>query len=282
MPNVPSIFPHCMIDDLTRITQWSATWNLLLNDNKCTAVHFSTSQSPLLYNYSVNGKVISFNSTHKDLDILVSSDQQWSNHYQLIISKSYKMLATLRRFFSNSIGVSSKRSLYLSLVRSQLQYCSPLWHPHLLTDIKCFENVQRRATKFILKNSSFDYKDRLINLHLLPLMMEFEISDILFLVKSIKYPSNHFNSLQFINFCSHTTRSSSHLKIRHTLSRNNIQSNFYFNRIPRLWNSLPTIDLSLTLPAIKTILRDHFWNHFLSNFHPDRTCIYLPLFMSMS
>ena len=138
MPNVPSIFPHCMIDDLTRITQWSATWNLLLNDNKCTAVHFSTSQSPLLYNYSVNGKVIPFNSTHKDLGILVSSDQQWSNHYQLIISKSYKMLAMLRRFFSNSIGVSSKRSLYLSLVRSQLQYCSPLWHPHLLTDIKCF------------------------------------------------------------------------------------------------------------------------------------------------
>ena len=70
-------------DDLTRITQWSATWNLLLNDNKCTAVHFSTSQSPLLYNYTVNGKVIPFTSTHKDLGILVSSDQQWSNHYQL-------------------------------------------------------------------------------------------------------------------------------------------------------------------------------------------------------
>ena len=124
------------------------------------------------------------------------------------------MLAMLRRFFSNSIGSSSKRSLYLTLVRSQLQYCSPLWHPHLLTDIKCFENVQRRATKFILQNSSFDYKDRLINLQLLPLMMEFEISDILFLVKSIKYPSDHFNILQFINFCSHTTRSSSHLNIK--------------------------------------------------------------------
>ena len=90
------------------------------------------------------------------------------------------MLGMLRRIFSCSIAVSAKRSLYLSLVRSQLLYCSPLWHPHLLADIKRFESVQRRATKFIINDSSMDYKDRLIHLHLLPLMMEFEIADILF------------------------------------------------------------------------------------------------------
>ena len=159
----------------------------------------------------VNHPYYTFTSTHKDLGILVSSDQQWSNHYQLIISKAYKMLAMLRRFFSNSIGSSSKRSLYLTLVRSQLQYCSPLWHPHLLTDIRCFENVQRRATKFILQNSSFDCKDRLINLQLLPLMMEFEISDILFLVKSIKYPSNHLRVRGFCVMGSFTASASLYL-----------------------------------------------------------------------
>ena len=110
------------------------------------------------------------------------------------------MLGTLRRIFSYSIAVSAKRSLYLSLVRSQLQY---LWHPYLLADIKRFESVQRRATKFVVNNSSMDYRERLIHLHLLPLMMEFEISDILFLVKSMKYPSNHFDIYSFIQVCNH-------------------------------------------------------------------------------
>ena len=180
----------------------------------------------------------------------------------------------LRRTFSGSIAASAKRSLYLSLVRSQLLYCSPLWHPHLLADINRLESVQRRATKFIVNDSSMDYKDRLIHLHLLPLMMEFEISDILFLVKSMKCPSNHFNIYSFIEVCNHSTRSSSYYKLRHSLSKNNTLSNFYFNRIPRLWNSIPSIDINLPLPAIKSILRNHFWNRFITNFTPDKICTY--------
>ena len=99
--------------------------------------------------------------------------------------ESYKMLAMLRRIFSKSIGSSSISvpSIFHSFVPSF--NTAPLSGTHI--------------SKFILQNSSFGYKDRLINLHLLPPMMEFEISDILFLVKSIKYPSDHFDILLFIN-----------------------------------------------------------------------------------
>ena len=175
------------------------------------------------------------------------------------------MLGMLRRLFSGYIAVSAKRSLYLSLVRSQLQYCSPLWHPHLLSDIKCLEAVQRRATKFIINDKSINHKDRLIRLGLLPLMMEFEISDIIFLVKSMKAPSTHFD---IFKCCNHSIRSSSSFKLRYSLSRNNTIGGFYFNRIPRLWNSLPPLDISLSLPVIKSILRNHFWHHFYFQFQP--------------
>ena len=173
----------------------------------------------------------------------------------------------LRRTFSRSLSVSAKCLLYLLLVRSHLQYSSPLWHPHLLADVKRLESVQRRATKFILNDSTMNYKQRLIHLNLLPLMMEFEVSDIMFLVKSMKHPSDHFDIYKFIQFSSHSTRSSS-LKLRHCLSKNNTQSNFYFNRIPRLWNSIPPIDIFLSLPAIKSNLRAHFWDSFLLKFCP--------------
>ena len=140
---------------------------------------------------------------------ILSSDLHWRSHYQFIIPKAYKMLCLLRRVFSSVKCVSLKHSLHLSFVRSKLLYCSPLWCPHLLTHIKSLETVQRRATKFIMGDASMNYHDRLLRLNLLPLMMEFEIADILFLIKSIKYPSTHFNITHFINFSSSNTCSSS-------------------------------------------------------------------------
>ncbi len=49
-------------------------------------------------------------------------------------------------------------------------YCSaPLWRPHLSKGIQLLENIQRRATKFILNDFISDYKTRLTSLRLLPL-----------------------------------------------------------------------------------------------------------------
>ena len=97
------------------------------------------------------------------------------------------MLGLLRRVFSKSVSISAKRSLYVSLVRPHLLYCSPIWHPYLLADIRTLELVQRRATKFIINDTSVDYKSRLIQLELLRLMMELEIADIIFLIKSLRF-----------------------------------------------------------------------------------------------
>ena len=146
---------------------------------------------------------------------------------------SYKMLGLLRRTFSEIHCSRAKRSLYLSLVRSQLLYCSPLWRPHLLSDIKCLEDVQRRSTKFILRDSSLSYRDCLLKLNLLPLMMEFEISDIIFFVKSVKQPSSHFSISDFITFSSSRTRSSTYLKLRHSTAKNNARHHCYFYRLYR-------------------------------------------------
>ena len=263
-------------NDLTRLSEWCTTWNLALNEDKCCCVHFtcSTRRPCTTSSYCLNEKAISSNTQYKDLGIIVSGDLSWRPHYQLITSRAYKMLGLLRRVFSNSIAVSAKRSLYISLVRSQLLYCSPIWHPYLLADVKSLELVQRRATKFIMNNSTLDYRNRLIHLNLLPLMMELELADIIFFVKSIKAPSDHFNIFDFVQFSSLHTRSSSNLKLKHSLSSNKFERNSYFNRIPRLWNSLPSVDINLPLSTIKSKLRKYFWDHFITNFSSDNICSY--------
>ena len=84
----------------------------------------------------------------------------------------------LRRMFSQAIPRQSKKSLYISLIRSILIYCSQLWKPHLLKDILALENVQRRSTKFILNDFTSRYKSHLTTLRLLPFMMLHELNDI--------------------------------------------------------------------------------------------------------
>ena len=59
-------------------------------------------------------------------------------------------------------------------------FCSQLWRPNLIKDISCLEQVQRKATKYILNDFSSDYKTRLLKLNLLPLMYIYELTDIIF------------------------------------------------------------------------------------------------------
>ena len=42
--------------------------------------------------------------------------------------------------------------------------------------------------------------------------------------------------------------------------------------IPRIWNTLPVIDLNDHPTNIKSKLSEYLWKHFLSNFDPGITC----------
>ena len=97
---------------------------------------------------------------------------------------------------------------------------------------------------FVLGDGRSEYKQRLSDIQLLPLIMIFELNDIMFFVRQVKFSSCHFNVLDNISFNHNSTRSSSHIKLIHSLSYNNSTRNHFFKRLPRLWNALPLIDLS--------------------------------------
>ena len=227
--------------DLDHLTLWSKAWNLHFNKEKCVILRISRKQSPTLFNYHISGDPLVTVSTHKDLGILLSSNLSWSSHYDLLLKRAYRILNLIRRTFYNVNCVQTKKVLYLSLVRSHFQYCSPLWHPHFIRDITSIETLQRRATKYILCDFSSDYKSRLIRLKILPLMMTFELQDVLFFIKSFKEPSTSFDIRNFL---------------------------------PHVQDRLPSIDLDQPLLSIKKSLRTYFWNAFTSKFNVDSPCTY--------
>ena len=141
-------------NDLNTLSQWCNTWNLFLNEDKCSVIRFTTSHSPVSFDYYFNGKKVSQKSTAKDLGLIVSAHFQWRPHYQQIMSKAYKTLGLLSRVFSASVATQAKLTLYTSLVCSKMLYCSVVWRPLLLVDIKCLELVYYQGFRFRLQTTS--------------------------------------------------------------------------------------------------------------------------------
>ena len=269
-------------EDLNHLSSWSMNWKLSFNELKCFLLAFQSNHpsrslpDPSLSapSYHINGQVVNHCQHHKDLGIIMSSDLSWANHHASIVTQAYKKLGLLRRSFCSSNNISTKKLLYLSLVRSQLVYCSQVWRPILTKDIKLIENVQRRATKFILNDYNTDYKTRLVKLHLLPLAMLYELNDICFFIKSLMQTSSSFNILDYVSFSRNNTRSGTHNKLVLPLSTSSRHKHFFFNRIPRLWNSLPPIDTTRSYCSVATELKNIFWEQFISNFDSSNLCTY--------
>ena len=257
--------------DINSLVSWSKSNSLFLNSRKCATIRFSLSHVSEPH-YLIDNIPLCVPQSHRDLGVMVRGDLSWSDHYGHICSKAYCSLFLIRRSFSSSAHISVKKQLYLSVVRSKLPYCSQLWRPHLKKDILLLERVQRRATKYILSDYSSNYKDRLISLRILPLMYWLELNDILYLVKALKFPSDNMPILQYISFTNSNTRSSGLNKLKHNYCRTSLSRHFYFNRIIRLWNKLPSIDLSNSILSIKHHLVTHLWNHFHTHFDPSNTC----------
>ena len=72
--------------------------------------------------------------------VTFTSNLSWSLHIDIIISKTYKILGLIRRTFHTNC-IITKKKLFLSLVRSQIMYCSQLWRPSLIKDISSLERV---------------------------------------------------------------------------------------------------------------------------------------------
>jgi len=105
--------------------------------------------------YHINYSLFPPATSHKDLGVIFSYEPKWSLHYEYIITKAFKILALLCRQLSSTNCIATKNFyiiLHISIVRSCLLYCSPLWRPHLMKDIMSLECVQRRVTRLFLNN----------------------------------------------------------------------------------------------------------------------------------
>ena len=130
------------------------------------------------------------------------------------------------------------------------------------------EQLQRRATKFILNDYESDYYDHLLRLNLLPIMYTSELADIVFAIKFMKAPSSNFDITRYLSFTAGSTRSAAQGKLKHVTTPNNKQGiHILIDFLTFGMPSLPLTCLSVSTNRISfcgiytCLIMSHFVRH---------------------
>ena len=109
------------------------------------------------FNYSMGGENLKNETCVKDLGVWLTSTLSFSKHIRHTVSKSMQMLGFIKRSCKSFTQINVLRSLYISLVRSQLEYCCQIWSPHHTFLIHQIEVVQRKFLRFLCFKAHVDF-----------------------------------------------------------------------------------------------------------------------------
>ena len=136
-------------EDLSRLEAWCDLWKLDLNVQKCLAISFTNKRSVIDFNYCIAESFLKRENQVKDLGIILKSNLNMSSHISYIANNAFRMLGFLKRNCKHFNQVRTLKTLYLSLVRSGLEYCSVVWNPWQKSNMSTLESVQRKFVKYL-------------------------------------------------------------------------------------------------------------------------------------
>jgi len=241
--------------DLNSLQQWSDTWQLKFNANKCKVLHIGK-QNPCNSYYMQDNdsqSIINSCSSEKDLGVTFDSDFTFDVHINTAINKANKMLGVIRRVFS-FIDKESFLNLYKSLVRPHLEYGNIIWYPFLKRQSAAIERVQRRSTKLIPELKHLSYTERLAALRLPSLKTRRIRGDLIQTFKIFRQIDDlDVNKFFTTNQCNITRNPLDKIFIQHC--RTNLRKYSFTNRVAPLWNKLPDhVKLSPNLNTFKSLV----------------------------
>jgi hypothetical protein len=148
--------------DLDRLCAWFDMNKLYLNVRKCKVIIFSRAKVQVTYDYSLNVQNLERVSVIRDLGVLMDSKLTFSEHVDMTVSKARQMLGFIMRVCRDFRDPYAPKSLYVSLVRSKLEYANCVWMPYQNGRIARLGRVQDKFILYALRRLGW------MNLNLLP------------------------------------------------------------------------------------------------------------------
>ena len=231
-------------EDLTNFESTSFDAGLLLNSSKCKTLRVTRKHHSIEYPYTLQDDILRDSENERDLGIWISNNLTWRKQVLEQCSKASKMLGFIKRSTRTITNCKARRTLYFTLVRSQMGYATQLWSPQTIDLISRLERVQRRASKYILDLPFIcetSYKQRLIDLNFLPLSYWHEYLDMLFFYKTNCGIMRISESVLPKPKISRITRSldANSQKFQIRKCKTSTYQQTYTIRTTRIWNMLP-------------------------------------------
>ena len=117
------------------VCSWSQLNSMDFNIKKCKLMRMSRKEQPLNANLLMYDSSLDIVSEFKDLGLLVSYNLSWNSHINCIVSNPIRMLRLISRTCKGLFHIPALKTLYCSLVRSQLEYSLVVWLPHAKRNI---------------------------------------------------------------------------------------------------------------------------------------------------
>ena len=228
-----TINAHILQNDLNKIYEWSEKWGIPLNSNKCVVMHVGKKNPEFCYR--IEGESLRTVTEHNDLGILIHRNLSWANHVLKQVKKANSRMYILHKTFAKS-NTSLMAKLFRIYVRPILEFGSVVWFPDRMQDMRSYENVQRRYTRWCYGFRRPSYENRLILMKLPSLMDRKKRGDLIYCFKILqmgKQGENYFTIRQDVRLRGHR------LTLVVPRCKTNIRKNFFSTRIIKDWNKLP-------------------------------------------
>ena len=144
----------------------------------------TTKKQPFTSTFVLNNTELEEVDEFRDLGVITDYQLRWNSHVNCVVAKANRKLGLIKRTYKGIKDLKTLRTLYCSLARSNLEYCSVIWSPYSRKNTDKLEGVQGRATKFILKAK--DSSETLERLNLLSLEDSRVLTDVTFFLEALK------------------------------------------------------------------------------------------------
>ena len=169
-----------------------------LNDEKCKALMITANDASWIdelplskYYYTLGRSILDYSMNERDLGVNISTKINFEEHQVSLICKAFQLFGITKRSCSFVTDRLCKRCLYLTMVRSQFEHWSIIWRPKLQYQIDKFEQLQKRAMKWILNEEFTSHSDQVLyytkckQVNILPISKRFDLNDLIFFHKIV-------------------------------------------------------------------------------------------------
>ena len=224
--------------DIERLLVWTAENQLGVAFHKSNVLHLGLCNPQTEYIFET--VPIPSPQVVKDLGVYITNDMKFNVHIDRMVAKALRMSGLVFKSFMCRDHVFLTK-MFTVFVRPVLEYCTTVWSPQGLENIKKIERVQRRFTKRYPGLSDVPYLERLeaLNLERLELRrIRFDIIMTFNIVKAV-------NGLKFADFFEYASIG----RVTRSITKNyllldlpkkgiNVYSHSFAQRSVKFWNFL--------------------------------------------